>query len=154
MVVIDGRENPHHAVMVTRSIRSVELGSSCDRSLSFFRAIQERHWCSTMPSAKTETFLVRLIASLAAAAVLILVIGTRRQHLEQSHSRQFQKLVRGLGFGPALDLSKCEFSFDPRLNPFCSWDCRPTPAGIDFCPIHASSILRYQTGEDHLQNLP
>ena len=46
--------------------------------------------------------------------------------------RSFQELVGGLGFGPALDLSRCEFSFDPRLCPGCPADLGPVPAGRCF----------------------
>lgn len=55
-------------------------------------------------------------------------------------SAAFQRLVGGLGCGPATDLSQCGFSFDPRLERECSFQFGPAPGGRCFCPFHASAI--------------
>ena len=55
----------------------------------------------------------------------------------------FQRLVGGVGFGPALDLSGCAFSFDPRLDGACAEECGPIPGGGYFCPRHAMSVFFY-----------
>ena len=97
-----------------------------------------------MPPANAEKTLFGLIVTVFAAAIMVLAVDSRLHDLAESQSRQFQELLHGFGFGPALDLSTCEFSFDPRLNESCPWDCVQTPGGIDFCPIHATSILPYK----------
>jgi hypothetical protein len=54
---------------------------------------------------------------------------------------EFQHLVGGLGLGPAVDLSRCGFSFDARLCPECPAQHGPLPGGVYYCPQHACSIL-------------
>ena len=49
----------------------------------------------------------------------------------------------GLGFGPALDLSGCAFSFDPRLDGCFAEERGPIPCGGAFCPRHACSVFFY-----------
>jgi hypothetical protein len=55
----------------------------------------------------------------------------------------FQRLVGGLGFGPAVDLSDCAFGFDPRLDGSCALERGPVPGGGYFCPRHAGSVFFY-----------
>src|SRR5262245_1056366 len=87
--------------------------------------------------------LLALGFSLAAAAALILIFGSQEQRGQVARTKEFQELVGGLGFGPAVDLSRCPASFDPRLCHACSADLAPIPGGKCFCPQHASSILDY-----------
>jgi hypothetical protein len=61
----------------------------------------------------TVLLLLLLILTLAAAAVLGLDARAQRRHPERAE--EFQRLVGGLGLGPALDLSGGPFRFDPRL---------------------------------------
>jgi hypothetical protein len=77
--------------------------------------------------------------ALAAGAALVLTLGDRPR--QEVQARQFQQLVGGLGCGPAVDLSTCAFSFDPRLCPACPQDHGPIAGGAFFCPHHACSIL-------------
>jgi hypothetical protein len=84
---------------------------------------------------------VILLLTMVAAAGIVLAIGARPPAEDQS--KVFHRLVGGLGFGPTLDLSRCEFGFDPRLCPACSNDYGPIPGGMFFCPQHASSIFDY-----------
>jgi hypothetical protein len=65
------------------------------------------------------------------------------RRLSRPPAEEFQCLVGGLGLGPAVDLSRCGFSFDPRLCPDCPLNHEPVPGGIYFCPQHACSILYY-----------
>ncbi len=60
-----------------------------------------------------------------------------------AQAEQFHRLVGGLGFGPALDLSDCVFGFDPRLDDGCAYDRGPIPGGACVCPRHAGSIFYY-----------
>jgi hypothetical protein len=71
--------------------------------------------------------------ALAAGAVLL---GESVREPRHRQVREFQSLVGGLGFGPALDLGRCEFSFDPRLCGHCSGDVGIVPGGMTFCPHH------------------
>jgi hypothetical protein len=92
---------------------------------------------------KAPSVLFALLLALAAAACVLLTVSTRPAGA-QKRAEEFHHLVGGLGFGPALDLQQCAFSFDPRLCPACPYDCGPIPGGIFFCPYHACSILDYQ----------
>ena len=56
-------------------------------------------------------------------------------------SREFQRLVGGLGMGPAITLHLCESSFDTRLAPNWRAAHQPLVCGEYFCPQHASSIF-------------
>jgi hypothetical protein len=80
---------------------------------------------------------------LAGASGAVLVTEARLQHSREEHAAEFQRLVGGLGFGPALDLSGCAFGFDPRLDGSCAEEYGPLPGGNCFCPRHAGSILYY-----------
>ena len=76
--------------------------------------------------------LVFLVGACAAVQVLERVADRRRRSATES----FQKLVGGLGFGPALDLSDCAFGFDPRLDGSCSASVGPLPGAGCFCGRH------------------
>jgi hypothetical protein len=76
----------------------------------------------------------------AAGAILIAESGSRDRRDRQAES--FQRLVGGVGFGTALDLSGCAYAFDPRLDERCSEDRGPIPAGSCFCPRHDASPER------------
>jgi hypothetical protein len=85
-----------------------------------------------------------VVLTLLAGASCIVLAGENiasRQHALRSE--QFQRLVGGLGFGPALDLSGCAFGFDPRLDGSCSEDSGPLPGGACFCPRHAGAVFEY-----------
>lgn len=82
-----------------------------------------------------------VVLALTAAAGAILALGDRADAGRRPRAEQFQRLVGGLGCGPALDLAACEFSFDPRLCPACSNDSAPVPGGKCFCPYHAGALL-------------
>ena len=97
-----------------------------------------------MPPANAESWLFGVIATLFLAAIAALVVDPKLHAAQQQQSRQFQELVHGLGLGPALDLSICEFAFDPRMNRSCPWDGGRTPGGVHFCPHHSGSILWYR----------
>jgi hypothetical protein len=88
-----------------------------------------------------------LLATVAAAALLVADGPRQRRQAEEAHD--FQRLVRGLGFGPALDLSDCAASFDPRLSPNCPRQDGPIPGGMYYCPQHACSIYSYPPLRPH-----
>jgi hypothetical protein len=77
-----------------------------------------------------------LILAAAVGAILITESDSRDRRDRQAES--FQRLVGGVGFGPALDLSGCAYGFDPRLDERCSEERGPIPAGDCFCPRHDS----------------
>lgn len=80
---------------------------------------------------------------LIAAAATVLVTEGRTQHHRRGRGEAFQRLVGGVGFGPALDLSGCAFRFDPRLDGSCAAACGPIPGGDCFCPRHTQSVFYY-----------
>jgi hypothetical protein len=91
------------------------------------------------PQASTVVLVVVLALTLAAGGAVL--ISNFDPHPERS--RDFQRLVGGLGFGPALDVSRCTNSFDPRLCPHSPAEYWPLPGGGCFCPEHACSVFDY-----------
>jgi hypothetical protein len=82
-----------------------------------------------------------------AAAIFAALLGVRSWNAASrsaEKSEEFQRLVGGLGLGPALELSECDFGFDPRIGARCVQDLGPIPAGTCFCRQHAFSILSYR----------
>jgi len=94
-----------------------------------------------MDSRVSYLFFILLFLTCTAGAVL--VADPWRQSGRKAQAESFQKLVGGVGFGPAVDLSGCAFSFDPRLDGTCSADYGPIPGGACFCPRHAGSLFYY-----------
>jgi len=90
---------------------------------------------------KGPSLLFATIVTLLLGAGAVLVIDARAQQARQAKAEEFQRLVGGLGLGPAVDLSGCAFSFDPRVCPHCSENLGPIPGGFYFCPQHACSIF-------------
>jgi hypothetical protein len=87
--------------------------------------------------------LLTLMCSLLFGAAVVLAVDRASWESREARAREFQSLVGGLGFGSALELSRCATSFDPRVCPGCPQDGGPVPAGAAFCPYHAFSILHY-----------
>jgi hypothetical protein len=81
--------------------------------------------------------LILALSVLAAAFVAGSAVAMPRQ---ADAAQGLQRLLGGLGFGPAIDLTSCEAAFDPRLCPHCSNDLAPIPAGKVFCPHHAGAL--------------
>ena len=93
-----------------------------------------------MESRGVGLLIVLLLLAGAAGAVLV---TEARAHRGEAHAEEFQRLVGGVGFGPALDLSGCAFGFDPRLDGSCAEEDGPVPGGACFCPRHAGSLFCY-----------
>jgi hypothetical protein len=91
----------------------------------------------------TSRAFLMVMSLLAGASVTVLVMEANFQRSREAHVVDFQRLLGGLGFGPALDLSGCPFGFDPRLDGNCAQDYAPLPGGTCFCPRHAGSIFSY-----------
>lgn len=87
--------------------------------------------------------LIAVVLALALGTGMLLLVDGGSSDVEGDRSQELQSLLGGLGFGPALDLSACEFSFDPRVGNRCSADQGPIPGATYFCSQHASSILYY-----------
>jgi hypothetical protein len=96
-----------------------------------------------MRTERGPTILLSLIAILTLGALGVLTMEDSLSDRRTPKAEEFQRLVGGLGFGPALDLSRCAFSFDPRLCCGCPQDGGPIPGGFSFCPEHACSIWYY-----------
>jgi hypothetical protein len=93
---------------------------------------------------KAPEVLLAAILVLAVSAGGILVLeGLDRPSANAAPAREYQELVGGLGFGPALDLSRCVYGFDPRLCAECEEELGPIAGGAVFCPRHAGSVLYY-----------
>jgi hypothetical protein len=87
--------------------------------------------------------LFLLLWLLTGAAGAVLVVEERRGRDTLAYAESFQRLVGGLGFGPALDLSSCASAFDPRLEDSCSTDYGPIAGGAGFNSRQTGSILFY-----------
>jgi hypothetical protein len=94
-----------------------------------------------MASRASYLFWALLLLTGACSALLIGESWTEARR--QARAEDFQHVVGGVGFGTALDLSGCAFSFDPRLDQSCGLDSGPVPGGSCFCPRHAGSIFYY-----------
>jgi hypothetical protein len=81
----------------------------------------------------------------SAVAFALVTLDVARGDSHRANSDAFQQLVGGLGFGPALDLSQCEFSFDPRVCGHCASTQATIAGGMYLCPHHACSIFFYPT---------
>lgn len=86
---------------------------------------------------RSENVILAAALTLAIAVGALLGIGAKRPN---ERAGEFQRLVGGLGFGPAVNLEQCEFGFDPRLCSTCDHDLGPIPGGIFFCPDHAGTV--------------
>jgi hypothetical protein len=72
-----------------------------------------------------------------AAGALLASASVARERTGQDEA--FQRLVGGLGLGPAVDLSRCAGGFDPRVETSCTFRHEPVPCGSIFCPSHAGA---------------
>lgn len=88
-----------------------------------------------------ETMLLVVVSALALGAVAVTTLGSRRSERSATASREFQRLVGGLGLGPVLDLSRCTPAFDPRVGATCPERVGPIPAGDAFSSSHAGATL-------------
>lgn len=95
------------------------------------------NWCSP------TTWLSAGLAVLAIGAVVVLILACRPPAEETRRNEEFQRLVGGLGFGPAISVKRCEQGFDPRLCPCCTHAVGPIPGGAVLCPYHASAVFDY-----------
>ena len=98
--------------------------------------------------------LFAFLCALAVAAGAVLVVDAAAGRDRADRAGEFQALVGGLGFGPATDLSRCAFSFDPRICSGCPRDLGPVPGGSYFCPYHGCSILYYPRLEPEVRGDP
>lgn len=87
--------------------------------------------------------LLFFLLLLTGAAGAIVVVEDRKGREPPARAESFQRLVGGLGFGPALDLSDCAADFDPRLEGSCSLDYDPIAGGACFRSRQASSVFFY-----------
>ena len=84
---------------------------------------------------KRLALLLALAVVLPAAAGALLLSASPAAGNDEA----FQRLVGGLGLGPAVDLSRCAGGFDPRVETSCTFRHEPVPCGSLFCPSHAGA---------------
>jgi hypothetical protein len=87
--------------------------------------------------------LLLLLLLLSGAAGAVLVVESRRGDELPAHAASFQRLVGGLGFGPALQWSACTSDLDPRLEDGCALDYGPIAGGGYFGSGRLDSIFFY-----------
>lgn len=99
-----------------------------------------------------EMVFLTTLGALACSAGMILAWEAHSRPQEERSGQEFQTLVRGVGFGPAVDLSGCAFAFDPRLASGCPRDLGPLPSGSVYCTHH--SFFSYPSPEKVVQDAP
>jgi hypothetical protein len=70
---------------------------------------------------------------LVLAAAAVVVRSGRYDPVRAARGAAFQRLVGGLGLGPATDLARCERSFDARIGGACADRLDPLPGGVVPC---------------------
>jgi hypothetical protein len=90
-------------------------------------------------------FAALVLSVISAAAIL--TVEDQRENSRVARAEDFQRLLGGVGFGPAVDLSDGAFSFDPRLDPSDGHDYGPIPGGNCFATRCADSIFYYHALE-------
>jgi hypothetical protein len=75
-------------------------------------------------------------ALLAAGAVVVCVATAPRAAGGSPAGDDLQRLVGGLGTGPALTLSPCAAGFDPRVGTSCDARHDLLPGAGALCPRH------------------
>jgi hypothetical protein len=98
-----------------------------------------------MSWASSRLLAATCIGLLGGLGCLIVVCDQMTPARHAPLAAEFQRLVGGLGLGPAADLFSCGRSFDPRICSECSLNQGPLPGGACYCPHHASSILDFPT---------
>ncbi|MCS7047203.1 MAG: hypothetical protein NZO58_12670 [Gemmataceae bacterium] len=88
-----------------------------------------------------ELLLTSLIALLCLLAGGLVVFDAGRSATTHDNVAAYQRLVGGLGLGPAVDWSRCPTAFDPRLCPTCPWDDGPIAGAMPWCPCHGCSLF-------------
>jgi hypothetical protein len=96
-----------------------------------------------MAHSRAQLLVGELLVAAATTSFLVLAADRSVSPRKSERAEEFQRLVGGLGFGPAVDLARCAFTFDPRLCPDCPMQHGPIAGGAHFCPQHACSILYF-----------
>lgn len=105
-------------------------------------------------SRKVPAAALFTIVALAAGAAGILVAGSDGATRSPQAAEEFQRLVGGLGFGPALDLAPCAADFDPRLGGSRLTGDALIPGAGDWCPQAALSIFHVRPPEGRDETAP
>jgi hypothetical protein len=90
----------------------------------------------------TSNLLLIAIAALVVLAVTIWIHDAVTAKQSEEMSEDFQSLVGGLGFGPALDLSNGSYTYDPRLGDRAELD-EPLPGAAQNGSGNPFSIFSY-----------
>lgn len=91
---------------------------------------------------RPTVLLLVALAILVVGATLAVVACEASVGTSHLHGRYFQTFFRGIGFGPALDLSRSERDFDPRVGHVSTERFEPVPAGDAFGP-HGAPRVRF-----------
>jgi hypothetical protein len=96
---------------------------------------------------RTPLSLLLIILMLVIGAGFVLAVDGGGH--SSGRAQEYQQLVGGLGFGPALDLSTCANSFDPRVSNQRPAPLGPFPDGSAFCPQNGFAIFFYGDPNGH-----
>jgi len=89
---------------------------------------------------------VRSATALGVATACLVVLAAAcllapRDAGRAARSTEFQRVVVGLGAGPAIHLDVCAPDFDPRVDAACAGATEPIPGVRAFCAHHGGSAL-------------
>lgn len=90
---------------------------------------------------KASALLLSTILALTFVATALVVVDNWFVSGRRAESDEFQRLMGGLGTGPALTMSPCEFSFDTRIASTRPASYHPLICGEYFCPQQTISIF-------------
>ncbi len=100
-----------------------------------------------------------VLVTLASASLVCWSVGDPYNARRSLNAGEFQRVVGGLGLGPATNWARCAHSFDPRVCGDCEYDQGPLVGRTCFCPWASESIFNvsrglrvdslYLTTEDH-----
>jgi hypothetical protein len=92
-------------------------------------------------TATRTRFLLFGIMLIVVAAAAALTVASHAPADRQAHAEKFQRMLGGLGLGPAINLSGCPMCFDARVRFACNEDDGALPGGKFYCRHHALSVL-------------
>lgn len=93
-------------------------------------------------SPRTPALAFALLVVLTAGASAVLM-SEAKPNGHATDAEAFQRLLKGLGFGPALMLSPCPFPFDPRLDNGRATEMEAIPGGACFHSQRVDTIFSY-----------
>jgi hypothetical protein len=85
--------------------------------------------------------IVMLGALMLLGAAVSFLVEESWQSAPARPAAEFQRILGGLGLGPEREMSRCGFSFDPRVCNNCHHAFSSFPGCAWLCPYHAGAAV-------------